>query len=79
VEIDIIIKNGEVILCELKSSMSKSDMYTFDRKVRFYEQRHQCRVQRKIVISPMVLKPARAVAERLGIEVFGFAEDATGL
>ena len=31
VEIDIIIKNGELILCELKSSMSKSDVYTFER------------------------------------------------
>ncbi len=39
-EQNIIIKNGELILCELKSSVSKADMYTFDRKVRFYEQRH---------------------------------------
>lgn len=79
VEIDIIFKNSELILCELKSSMSKSDMYTFDRKVRFYEQRHQRQAQRKIVISPMVSQPARAVAEKLGIEVFGYAEDTTGL
>jgi hypothetical protein len=79
VEIDIIVRNGELILCELKSSMSKSDMYTFDRKVRFYEQRHQRQAQRRIVISPMVPQPARAVAEKLGIEVFGYAEDATGL
>jgi hypothetical protein len=79
VEIDIIVRNGELILCELKSSMSKSDMYTFDRKVRFYEQRHQRQAQRRIVISPMVPQPARAVAEKLGIEVFGYAEDTTGL
>ena len=79
VEIDIIVKNSELILCELKSSMSKSDMYTFDRKVRFYEQRHQRQAQRKIVISTMVPQPARAVAEKLGIEVFGYAEDTTGL
>ena len=78
VEIDIIIKNGTVILCELKSLMSKSDMYTFDRKVRYYEQRHQRPVQRRLAISPMVHPAARAVAERLGIEVFGYAEDATG-
>jgi hypothetical protein len=79
VEIDVIIRNGELILCELKSSMSKSDMYIFDRKVRYYEQRHQRQAQRKIVISPMVISTARAVAERLGIEVFTYAEDATGL
>jgi hypothetical protein len=75
VEIDIIIRNGDLILCELKSSMSKSDMYTFDRKVRFYEQRHQRQVQRKIAVSPMVPPPVRAIAEKLGIEVFGYAED----
>ena len=77
VEIDIIIKNGELILCELKSSMSKSDMYTFDRKVRYYERRHQRQVQRKIAVSPMVPPPVRAVADKLGIEVFGHAEDVT--
>lgn len=79
VEIDIIVRNGELIICELKSSMSKSDMYAFDRKVRFYEQRHQRQAQRRIAISPMVPQPVRAVAEKLGIEVFGYAEDATGL
>ncbi|MDS4019226.1 MAG: DUF3782 domain-containing protein, partial [Candidatus Competibacter sp.] len=77
VEIDIIIKNGDLILCELKSSMSKSDMYTFDRKVRYYERRHQRQVQRKIAVSPMVPQPVRAIAEKLGIEVFGYAEDVT--
>ena len=78
VEIDLIIRNGEVILCELKSSMSKSDMYTFDRKVQYYERRHQRPVRRKLVISPMVHPTARPVAEQLGIEVFSYVEDATG-
>lgn len=76
VEIDVIVKNGEVILCELKSSLSKGDIYLFDRKAAFYAQRHQCTVTRKLAISPMVRPNARAVAERLGIEVHGYAEDA---
>ena len=78
VEIDIIIKNGETILCELKSSMSKGDMYIFDRKAQYYERRHQRPIQRKLVISPMVHPTARPVAEKLGIEVFSYVEDATG-
>jgi hypothetical protein len=78
VEIDLIIRNGEVILCELKSSMSKSDMYTFGRKVQYYERRHQRPVRRKLVISPMVHPTARPVAEQLGIEVFSYVEDASG-
>lgn len=79
VEIDIIIKNGEVMLCELKSSMSKADMYTFGRKVEYYEQRHRRPVRRKLAISPMVHPSALPVAEQLGVEVFSYAEDATGL
>ena len=79
VEIDVIIKNGEVILCELKSSMSKSDIYIFERKVQYYQRRHGRTATRKLVISPMVRPEARPVAERLGIEVFGCADGVTGL
>jgi len=75
VEIDVIIQNGLVILCELKSSMSKSDMYTFDRKVTFYQKRYQRSVNRKIVISPMVDTHALPVAEQLGIEVYSYADE----
>ena len=79
VEIDIIIRNGDLILCELKSSMSKSDIYTFERKVQYYQRRHGREVSRKLVISPMVRPEARPVAERLGIEVFGYADDVAQL
>jgi len=70
VELDIIIKNGLLLICELKSSIDKAGMYVFERKVRFYEQRHQRKANRLIVISPMIDARARKVAERLGIEMF---------
>jgi len=75
VEFDVIIKNGLVIVCEIKSSMSKADIYTFSRKVEFYQQKYQRIVNRKIVISPMVDPTALAVAQSLGIEVYSYAED----
>jgi hypothetical protein len=75
VELDIIIVNGQLILAEIKSSMSKSDMYVFERKVRFYEKRHQRQANRAIVISPMVDERAKKVAQKLGIEVYSYAED----
>ena len=75
VEIDVIIKNGLVIVCEIKSSMSKSDIYTFSRKVEFYQQKYQRVVTRQIVISPMVDPTALPVAQSLGIEVYSYAED----
>ena len=54
IELDVVIKNGLLIICEIKSSISRSDMYAFERKVRFYEQRHQRQATRMLVISPMV-------------------------
>lgn len=75
VELDIIIRNGTLIICEIKSSMSKSDMYIFERKVRFYEKRHQKQATKMIVISPMVDKRAEPVAKKFGIEVYSYANN----
>ena len=71
----MIIQDGTLILCEIKSSMSKSDMYAFERKVRFYEKRHSRKAHRAVVISPMVERRAREVAQKLGLEVYSYAED----
>ncbi len=76
VELDILIKNGLLIICEIKSSMSKSDMYAFERKIRFYEKRHNRQATRRIAISPMVDDKAMAVAAQAGIEVYSYARDA---
>lgn len=70
VELDIIIRNGLLIICELKSSVDKPAMYTFERKVRFYEKRHQRKANRMIVISPMIEERARRVGKKLGIEMY---------
>ncbi len=75
VELDVIIQDGTLILCEIKSSMSKADMHIFERKVRFYEKRHNRQASRMMVISPMVDKQAQALAKTLGIEVYSYAND----
>lgn len=77
VELDVIIQNGVLILCEIKASISRSEMYTFVRKIAFYEKHHQRQATRKLVISPMVEERARALATQLGIEVYSYAEDVT--
>jgi hypothetical protein len=79
VELDVIVQDGDLIICEIKSSMSKSDMVIFDRKVAFYEKRHDRKASRKLVISPMVHPAAQEVAQALGIEVYSYAEDVVGL
>ena len=60
-----------LLICELKSSIDKAGMYIFERKARYYEQRHQRTANRLIVISPMIDARARRVVERLGIETYG--------
>ena len=75
VELDLLIKNGLLIICEIKSSVSKSEVYTFEKKVQFYQRRHQREANRKIVISPMVADNAQKVAKDLGIEVYSYARD----
>ncbi len=75
IELDLLIKNGLLIVCEIKSSMSKADMYLFERKVRFYESRHSRYANRKLAISPMVHPRAKEVANNLGIEVYSYGED----
>ena len=77
VELDVIIHNGTVILCEIKSSVSKPDMYIFWRKKEFYESKHDVKVARVMVISPMIDDRAGVVAKDLGIETYGYAEDVT--
>ncbi|NES21437.1 MAG: DUF3782 domain-containing protein [Symploca sp. SIO3E6] len=75
VELDLLIKNGLLIICEIKSSISKADIYTFERKVRFYQNRHQQTANRKIVISPMVHPRAQEIASELEVEVYSYAEE----
>ncbi|MCM1983001.1 PD-(D/E)XK nuclease family protein [Lyngbya confervoides] len=79
VELDLIIKNGITIACEIKSSMDKAGMYSFGRKVDFYAKHEQRQISRKIVISPMVDSRALPVAKALGIEVYSYADAVEGL
>lgn len=75
VELDIVIKNGTLLILELKSSISKPELYAFERKARLYEKRHQRKADRLIVVSPMVDDAANKLAATLGIEVYSDAED----
>lgn len=75
VELDLIVKNGLLIICEIKSSLSKPDIYIFEKKVQFYQRHHQRQADRKLVISPMVASNAREIARNFGIEVYSHAED----
>jgi len=64
-----------LIICEIKSSVGMPRMYSFERKIRFYEKRHGRKADKMIVISPMVDERAKAAAKELGIVVYSYADD----
>ncbi len=66
---DTVISNVLPITCELKSSITRAAMYTFERKARFGEKRHNCKASRLIVISPMVAACTEAEAGMPGIPI----------
>jgi hypothetical protein len=73
VELDVVIYDGQMLVCEIKSSASRADVYTFERKVRSYEKRVGRKADRAILISPMI--EDAELARTLGIEVYTKAED----
>jgi len=75
VELDVIIYNNTLILCEIKSAVSKADIALFERKAQWYEKRHSRKADQRIVISPLADTRARQFARELGIEVYSFARD----
>ena len=75
VELDLVIRDGVIWIMEIKSSVSKSDAYTFMKKVRFYEEKMGRKASRKIIVSPMIEPSARKVIKELEIESFSSPED----
>jgi len=75
VEIDVLVRDGQTILSEIKSSMSRGDVYLLARKVAFYERRQGVKVDRTIIITPMLDPRAQPVANALGIQVYTTAYD----
>lgn len=75
IELDLIIMNGLLMICEIKSSVSKAEIYIFEKKVRFYQTLHHRTANRKIIISPMVHPRALEIAQQLDIEVYSYAEE----
>ncbi len=74
IELDIIIKDGLLVICEIKSSVSKADVHIFEKKVRFYERLQGKKATQVLIISPMVDQKTKVLAESLGIKVYSYPE-----
>lgn len=75
IELDLVVKNGLLIICEIKSSVSKPDIYIFLKKAEFYQKQHFVKADRLIVISPMIDKKALELAKDWGIKTYSYVDD----
>lgn len=70
IELDIVVKNGKVIVIEIKSSLNKSDVYYFRRKVAFYARKTGRQVDRKMIVTPYADPRALEAGLRFGAEIY---------
>lgn len=75
VEIDLLIRNDEVIAAEIKASVSKSDVAVFLRKLEFVERVLKRTVTKRVIISPFIDDDATRFAQDAGIEVYELPDD----
>jgi hypothetical protein len=78
IELDVVIHNGTLTVCEIKSSVSGADVDAFYKKVQFYKKYHhpQQEIARLVIISPMLDKGAKQAAEFYGIQIYSYMDDA---
>jgi hypothetical protein len=75
VEIDLVVRDGELWLVEIKGRVSGNDLFAFMRKARFYQAHTGRSATRRIVIAPVVEEPAQARATQEGIECYSAVDD----
>ena len=75
VEIDLVVRDGELWLVEIKGRVSGSDLFTFMREVRFYEDQTGQRATRRIIIAPIIEEPAQKRAQEEGIEWYAAPDE----
>lgn len=75
IELDIMERDGILIAFGLKSYASKTEMYDFWRRVKFYEKKHKKQTDKMIAISPLLNAKANVVAEKVGITICKYPED----
>ena len=75
IEIDLLVRNEITIAAEIRSSVSKADVWVFLRKVEFLERLLNRKVDRRAIISPFVDDDALEFAQQTGVEVFTAPEE----
>ena len=70
IQMDVVVKNGEHWLIEIKSSASRGDVSTLHRMGMLYEKEKGVKPAKLILVSPFVEDKAKAIASSLNIDVY---------
>ncbi len=70
IELDILVKDGKLIVAEIKSSIDREHTAGFNKKVAFYTRKTGRQVDRKLIIAPHVEAGTQELARELGVEIY---------
>jgi hypothetical protein len=69
IELDVVIRDGKVIVVEIKSSLDREQVHLFSRKVAFYARKTGQQVARQVIVTSYTERGALELAEVLGVEI----------
>ena len=73
IELDIVIKNGKLLIIEIKSSLSSGDVILFAKKAEFYLEKHNQKATALVIISPMISAKAKEYIAHYGMIAYSRA------
>ena len=69
VELDVLVRDGKVILVAIKSALNRGHVHFFNRKAQYYSQQTSRVVDRKLIVTPYADERAQELALALGVEI----------
>jgi hypothetical protein len=75
IELDIVVKNGKLLIIEIKSSVGSGDVLLFAKKAEFYQERHSKRATALVMISPMIDDKGFEYIAHYGMIAYSYASE----
>jgi len=75
IELDIVVKNGKLLIIEIKSSVGSGDVLLFAKKAEFYQERHNKRATALVMISPMIDDKGFEYIAHYGMIAYSYASE----
>jgi len=70
VEVDVAVRDGRLVLVEVKSHVGREDVHFFRKKAEFYERVEGRKPSRLLMVTPYADREALRAAKHLGVEIY---------